>query len=416
MERFDAIVLGAGIVGVSAAWHLLRSGKTVAIVDRRAPGEETSFGNAGVVERDGFLPMSFPQKLGDLLRYAGNARSELHYHPGFLPSIAPYLLKMRRGSHPSQRVAYAAAMAPLMSRSVEEHRELAAAAGAQALFRETGGLRLYRTEAGYKYGQVNRDFADHYGFSYQVLTPGEVTEIEPNVKPVFHKAVLWTDAISSSSPGGVTKAYAAAFARDGGRVLSGDARTLKKAGEDWQVATADGPVVAPIVVAALGPWTPDLLKPLGINIPFAVIRGYHRHYRPVGNAGLSRPVLDLEKGFVITPMERGIRLTTGYEFADRDARPTPVQIERTLPLARELFPVGDPVDMDAWLGRRPCVPASLPVIGWAPRHKGLFLDFAHSHLGFTLGPVTGRLAAEMILRKPPSVDPRPFAAERFPGV
>jgi D-amino-acid dehydrogenase len=416
MERFDAIVLGAGIVGVSAAWHLLRAGKTAALVDRREPGEETSFGNAGVVERDGFLPMSFPQKLADLLRYAGNSRPELHYHPGFLPAIAPYLLKMRRGSHPSRRDAYAAAMAPLLLRSVEGHRELAAAAGAQALFRETGGLRIYRSEAGFKYGKASRDFADRYGARYQILTPGEVGELEPHVRPVFHRAVLWTDAISSSSPGGVTKAYAAAFVRDGGRIFSGDARSLTQAGDEWQVTTGDGAIAAPVAVAALGPWTPDLLKPLGLRIPFAVIRGYHRHYRPVGNAGLSRPVLDIEKGFVITPMERGIRLTTGYEFADRDAKPTPVQIDRTLPLARELFPVGEPVDMDAWLGRRPCVPDSLPVVGWAPRHKGLFLDFAHSHLGFTLGPVTGRLAAEMILGKPPSVDPRPFAAERFAGV
>ena len=135
-----------------------------------------------------------------------------------------------------------------------------------------------------------------------------------------------------------------------------------------------------------------------------------------GNASLARPVLDSERGFVITPMERGIRLTTGYEFAARDAKPTPVQVGRTLPYARELFPLGEAVHDDAWLGRRPCLPDSLPVIGWSPRHEGLFLDFGHSHLGFTLGPVTGRLAAEMITGESPSIDPRPFAPERFPGI
>src|SRR5258705_975435 len=111
MERFDAIVLGAGMVGVSAAWQLQKRGKKVAMVDRRVPGEETSYGNAGVVERDGFLPMSFPQKFFDLPRYAGNKQSEMHYRPGFIPSVASYLLLMRRGSHPSARPAYAAAMA-----------------------------------------------------------------------------------------------------------------------------------------------------------------------------------------------------------------------------------------------------------------------------------------------------------------
>ncbi|HZP19263.1 MAG TPA: FAD-binding oxidoreductase, partial [Bauldia sp.] len=221
---------------------------------------------------------------------------------------------------------------------------------------------------------------------------------------------------SVSSPGGVTKAYAAGFAADGGRIFTGDALTLRRTGAAWQVDAAGGPVEAPVVVAALGPWTPDLLKPLRISFPFAVVRGYHRHYRPTGNAYLSRPVLDIENGFVITPMERGIRLTTGYEFAARDAKPTPVQVGRALSLARDLFPLGDPADEDAWLGRRPCLPDSLPVIGWAPRQPGLFLNFGHSHLGFTLGPVSGRLAAEMIAGETPSIDPRPFAAERFPGL
>src|ERR1700757_881247 len=144
MNRFDVIVLGAGMVGVSAAWHLLRRGKAVALVDRRDPGEETSHGNAGVVERDGFLPMSFPQRLGDLLRYGLNREPQLHYHPGFLSAAAPFLPAIRRGSQPSQRDAYAAAMARLLKRTVEEHREFIKPAGAEALFRDTGGLRLYR--------------------------------------------------------------------------------------------------------------------------------------------------------------------------------------------------------------------------------------------------------------------------------
>jgi D-amino-acid dehydrogenase len=356
--------------------------------------------------------MSFPQTLGELLRYAGNRRPQLHYHPGFIPSVAGYLAAMRDGSKPERRPAYAAAMAPLMARTVEEHVALAKAAGALGFFRETGGLRLYRTEAGFLAGRPSRDFADRYGAQYRVLTADEATELEPNLAPAFHRAVWWNDAVSVSSPGGVTKAYAAQFARDGGRVLTGDARTLARVGDLWQADTTEGLATAPVAVVALGPWTVDVLRPLGYRFPFGVVRGYHRHFRPVGNAGLSRPVLDLENGFVITPMERGIRLTTGYEFADRDAPPTPVQIERTLPLARELFPVGEAVD-EPWLGRRPCLPDSLPLIGPAPRHDGLYIDTGHSHLGFTLGPVTGCLLAEMVTGETPVADPAPFAATRF---
>jgi D-amino-acid dehydrogenase len=416
MQRFDAIVLGAGMVGVSAAWHLLRRGKAVALVDRRAPGEETSHGNAGLVQRDGFLPMGFPQKLADLLRYGLNRQPEMHYHGRFLPTVAPFLLAMRRGSHPSRREAFAAAMAPLLERSVEEHVLLAEAAGARALFRATGGLRLYRSEAGFLAGKALRDFADRYGVPCQELSPGEVREIEPNLEPRFFRAVLWSDEISSSSPGGATKAYADQFQRDGGTVATGDARTLRSGEEGWSVETNAGKLSAPTTVVALGPWSPDVLKPLGYKFPFAVIRGYHRHFRPVGNANLARPVIDLQNGFAIAPMERGIRLTSGWEFADRDAPATPVQLGRVLPLARELFPLAEPVDFEPWLGRRPCLPDSLPVIGPAPRHPGLFLDFGHNYLGFTLGPATGRLAAEMIVGERPFADPRPFAPTRFANV
>ena len=302
MERFDIIVLGAGIVGASSAWHLLRRGRTVAIVDRRGPGEETSFGNAGLVERDGFLPMHFPESLGELMRFATNRTSQVHYHLGALPSLAPYLLAMRAGSHPSRFPAYAAAMAPLMARTVEEHRMIANAAGAGHLFRDTGGLRLYPTPEGIAGGKVSRDFADRYGAPYKILSRDEAIELEPNLKPDFAGAVWWNDVISSSSPGGVTKRYAEGAQKDGAKLFTGDARSLKREGDAWTVTTSAGPVTAATVLVALGPWSSDVLGPMGYRYPFGVIRGYHRHYKPIGNASLARLLVDTTNGYVITPI------------------------------------------------------------------------------------------------------------------
>jgi D-amino-acid dehydrogenase len=145
----------------------------------------------------------------------------------------------------------------------------------------------------------------------------------------------------------------------------------------------------------------------------AVKRGYHLHYRAEGNAALARPVLDEEGGYVITPMQRGIRLTTGVEFARRDAPKTPVQLKRTEALARGLFPLGGRVDPEPWMGARPVFPDSRPVIGPAPRHKDLWLAFGHQHLGFTLGPATGRLLAELMTGEKTFIDPTPFSVERF---
>jgi hypothetical protein len=144
-----------------------------------------------------------------------------------------------------------------------------------------------------------------------------------------------------------------------------------------------------------------VLRPLGYRFPLGIKRGYHMHYRPEGNASLARPVLDAQNGYVITSMTAGIRLTTGAEFATRDAPPTPRQLDRVEPLARAIFPLGARVDPEPWLGRRPCLPDMLPIIGAAPRHKGLWLDFGHHHLGLTLGPVSGRLLAEMMTGESP---------------
>jgi D-amino-acid dehydrogenase len=155
------------------------------------------------------------------------------------------------------------------------------------------------------------------------------------------------------------------------------------------------------------------LEPLGVKLPMAVKRGYHRHFTAQGNAALERPVVDVANGYLITPMEQGIRLTTGAEFAARDAQPTPVQFDRLMPKARELFPLGERADDKTWVGSRPCFPDSRPVIGRAPGHNGLWLAIGHAHWGLTLGPSTGRLLADMITGATPFCDPQAYAAERF---
>ena len=156
-----------------------------------------------------------------------------------------------------------------------------------------------------------------------------------------------------------------------------------------------------------------VFRPLGYRIPLGVKRGYHLHLAPRGNAVLRHPVLDADLGFLLAPMNRGIRLTTGVEFARRDAPPTPVQVQRALPRAHALFPLGEAVDAKPWLGARPCLPDMLPVIGRAPRHAGLWFDFGHQHHGLTLGPAVGRLLAEMMTGETPFANPGPFAVERF---
>lgn len=413
MPRTDAIVLGAGIVGTSAALHLAKRGLSVVLVDKRGPGEETSYGNAGVIEGNTLFPHAFPSGLGALLKIAFKQAPEANYHLSFLPQIAPWLWDYRINTRRAGSIAFAEAMRPLFTHAVSEHEALMSQAGATRYLRKDGWIKLYRTKAGFDATKRERDLAHSLGLTHRTLNVEEARELEPSLAPVFAHAVHWPEAASVSNPLAVTKAYAAQFVLLGGIMLKGDARTLHRSGDVWRVDTDEGPIDAKDAVIALGPWAPDVLGPLGIKLPLAAKRGYHRHFQPAGNAGLTRPVVDTDNGYCLAPMEQGIRLTTGAEFADRDAPPTPVQFERLMPAARGLFPLGAGIEAQPWMGSRPCFADSRPVIGRAPGQPGLWLDYGHAHWGLTLGPASGRLLAEMMTGAATYCDPVPYAAERF---
>jgi D-amino-acid dehydrogenase len=305
------------------------------------------------------------------------------------------------------------AMRPLFGRALEEHEALMAEAGAGRYLRRTGWLKLYRSDRDFAGTARERALATELGLPVRVMDVDAARALEPSLAPVFRHAVFWEEAASVTNPLAVTRAYAARFAAIGGVTGVGDARSLHRLGARWRVETVHGPIDSDVAVVALGPWAPDLLMPLGIKLPLAVKRGYHRHFGPRGNASLARPVVDADNGYCIAPMEQGIRITTGAEFAPRDAAPTPVQLDRLLPAARDLFPLGDAVENKPWIGARPCFADSRPVIGRAPGQPGLWLAYGHGHSGLTLGPVTGRLIAEMVTGGTPFCDPTPYGAERF---
>jgi D-amino-acid dehydrogenase len=409
----DVIVLGAGMVGTSAALHLQAKGKSVVLFDRRGIGEETSYGNAGIVEREDIMPVAVPREIGALIRYGLNLAPEANYHLSFLPKIAPWLFQLFLATDKAGIAAFAAATEMLSRVAIDEHRALSRQAGAEGFFRETGWVRLYRTHKGMAGSAGLHDLADQYGIKYQKLTIAELRELEPDLAPIGVGAVLWPETQSVSWPEGVTKAYGEMFVGRGGVVARGDARSLRRGANGWVVTSEAGEITAKDVVVALGPWSNDLLDRFDVKVPLAVKRGYHMHFAPKGEAKLGRPIVDVEKGYVITQMLKGIRLTTGIEFADRDAPPSPRQLEQLKPIARALFPLGAEADPEPWLGRRPVVPDGLPVLGPAPGVPDMWLDFAHGHLGFTLGPITGRLIAEAISGETPSIDLTPFRAERF---
>lgn len=410
----DVLVLGAGMVGVSAALHLQKRGRSVVLVDRRGAAEETSYGNAGLIQREGVVPYGFPRNIRKLWRYALNMLPEAHYHLTALPWHAAWLFRYWRYSTPERLAASARAANPLVERCIVEHRALMDDAGIADMIRETGYLKIFRThERLAAYTREQEEVRREFGINFVELDPAGIRQREPYLTGTLAGGLLMTDPVSIADPSALGKGYADLFVRRGGKFITADARTLEATADGWQVHTIDGPVAAREVVIALGPWSDDVLKPLGVHVPLGVKRGYNVHFRPRGDAVLNGPLFDIESGFVLAPMTRGIRLTTGAEFAHRDSPRTPVQLDKLEPIARGLFPLADRIESKPWMGSRPCLPDMLPMVGPIPGQRGLWADFGHHHLGFTLGPVTGRLLAEMITGEPTFTDPWPYRVDRF---
>jgi D-amino-acid dehydrogenase len=414
MARYDTVVLGAGIVGICVALHLQKRGRAVALVDRRGAAEETSFGNAGLIQREGVFPYGFPHDFGALLRYMLNRTIAAHYHPSALPRLAPFLWQYWRHSRPARHAEVARLYAKLIELCVAEHDALAVEAGAQALIVRGGWLKVFRTER-----ERDQRFAEaegwkmDFGVEHRKLDARALQDAEPYLAPVLAGALHWTQPTRALDPHALGQAYLARFQALGGEFLQGNAATLEADGAGWKLRTAKGPLEAGGVVVALGPWADVLTRALGYDLPLAVKRGYHMNYRAAGEAKLNHPILDVERGYFMGPVGRGIRLTTGAEFALRDAPRTPVQLARAEPIARDLFPLAERLDNEPWMGSRPCTPDMLPVIGPAPRHANLWFAFGHAHHGLTLAAVTGRLVAELVTGEAPCVDPAPYAAARF---
>lgn len=406
------LVLGAGMVGTCTALHLQQRGFDVLLVDRRAPGQETSLGNAGLIQREAVEPYAFPRAPGFWLNAASARGAEVHWHAKGLWQMAGPLWRYWGHSRPGPHAQATKAYSRLIAHATDEHGLLVAAAGAEDLVRREGFRFVFRTPQALEEAvQRAANLRQQFGVPSRAESAAELALAEPALRVPLAGALHWLDSWAVNDPGALVQRYADLLVARGGRVLLGDATSLQAQGAGWSVQTPEGRVQAEQAVLALGPWADGAIRTLGYRMPLFIKRGYHQHYRaPIQ---LRQPVLDAERGFVLAPMQRGLRLTTGAEFAPIDAPPTPVQLVKAEALARGLVDLGVALPEPPWLGARPCTADMLPVMGPAPRHKGLWFNFGHAHQGFTLGPVAGRLLAEMVLGQTPWIDPTPYAPARF---
>jgi len=410
-ERADVVVLGAGMVGVATANAARQRGFSVVLIDRREVGSETSYGNAGILSSGSIFPLNMPSLWRNLPTYLTNQNAALRWNPAWALQNARWVAGFLANASSARTRPRATALRGLIAASLGVHRQWIVEAGAPHRIRETGWLKAWRSDAIGAAKAEQAALAD-YGIKSAVLDRQAISALEPGILPVYGVGLLHTETASVDSPGAVVKAYAQMFARSGGEIRQADIKAMAPDREGWRIVLSDAELRARHVVVALGPWSKELLQPLGYRVPLGFERGYHQHFSPNPSRPLSRPIFDSDAGFLITPMEQGIRITTGVELTDRDAPSSFAQLDAVVPLARGVVEFGEAVG-DPWRGSRPTLPDSLPMIGPAPRHAGLWLAFGHQHIGFTTGAGTGLAIAAMIGGAAPPFDVAAFSPSRY---
>ncbi len=412
--RYKVIVIGAGMVGTSIAWHLQKNNSQVLLLDKKPPGSETSYGNAGLIQREAIHVHPFPRHLTELIKVLPNQSTDIRYR---WPAVFRYhqeLMQYWKYSAPLAVVKIEQEWQTLIEHCTTEHQKMITAASAEALIRRTGWVEMHRTEGKLEMAVAAAKEMREKGIEHNVLSTDELKALEPNGNfDGFVGAIHWLNSWQVSNPGALVKAYAKNFQEDQGKVGECKVEKILPDPDGWQVITDDGTFYSNQLVIAAGPWSNQLIKPLGYDLPLFPMRGYHQHFEVTKQNAIKHSLVDMDKGFVMGPMQQGIRITTGAEMTLMDAPKDFGQLQAVVQFAKNILPLKDTVEDEAWCGSRPCMPDMKPVIGPADKHDNLWFAFGHGHQGFTLGPVTGRIVAELIHNKPPIIDIEPFNAKRF---
>jgi D-amino-acid dehydrogenase len=412
-RAIDALVVGGGIVGISCALSAQERGLSVLLCDPGEARRRASYGNAGCISRSSLFPMSGPGFWKNLPNYLLNRDPGLRLHYAKLPRITPWILGFMKAANVRALRRAATALDHLTSRAFDAHMDLATRAGATALIKREGMLRLYRTEAAFHSAAHEREILLEHGVKFEVIEGSALHELEPALRRPFAKGVLYPETGSVSDPGGLVEAYRKLFADGGGRIAQATVEELRPEGEGWVARFAGGEARARQAVIAAGGWSHGLTRALGYRFPLAVERGYHLHLAPGEGPPLNRPIHDSGGYHMLAPMRQGVRVTSGVELAPLSAPPDTTQIDAAVREARGTLALGAPVENEPWIGARPSTPDGLPVIGEAPRHRGLLLAFGHGHIGLSNGPITGQAIGDLLLGRPAAFEISPFSASRF---
>jgi glycine/D-amino acid oxidase-like deaminating enzyme len=405
------IVLGAGVAGLASAVYLQRSGRQVLVIDPLPPAGGTSYGNAGLISSDTAVPIALPGMLGKVPRWLADREGPLIVRPAYFPTALPWLMRWIAASRLQRVLQISDAMRALHKDSLVCWRELLGAEHYADLIRPVGQVRLWEGEGAES--RIEMMVAERHGIRVQRLDADALRQIYPDISQNVSHGLLVPGNAYTVNPQRLVRTLGMLLVEAGGEIIAERAMKIIPHGSGgYRVITNISNRSAPKVVVATGAWTRELLDPLGIRVPLETERGYHA-MMPAPNMTLPIPISVKNRGFGLTSMEDGLRAAGTVEIGGLRA---PLDERRAMVLvahAKRIFPKLETGEPSYWMGHRPSTPDSLPVLGEAPGRPGLFLSFGHGHFGMTGSPPSARLVSQLVNGAPPSIDPRPYACNRF---
>ena len=412
MPPVSIIVVGAGIVGASTALALQQDGHQVTLLDREHPCAGASFGHAGGIINAYCTPTAMPGITIDALKMLAKPSSPLSIRPAYFLKILPWLIRFVNESRHSKVMHNARALHALSKLAVESWLQLVGDTKLNGLLESGGWLKVYESKHSFAGSLKARVLMDQIGSPYEVLNADEIRQLEPQLAPIFNYAIFQQNSLRLINPQRMVQGMVDLLVNRGGKYRQFNVESINTDSDRVNLGNSQKTISAQKVVIAAGAWSRPLARQLGDNVPLDTERGYHLML-PVESSGLlSRPVINGENSFVLSPMEMGLRLTSQVEFAGLDGEPHYQNIRSLLPAAKRMLPDLDTTEQSVWMGFRPSLPDSLPVIGYSTRSSKVLYAFGHQHLGITLGAVTARIIADMVAARDPAINLDPYKPKR----
>jgi D-amino-acid dehydrogenase len=409
----DVAIIGAGIVGLAAAQKLQAAGRRVTLIERRGVAQGASFGNAGALAFSDILPLAASGKIRQVPRWLMDPLGPLTIPPAYALKIAPWLLRFWRAGWPDRIRESIAAQGAMMRLAAREMDAMIAEAGLAAMVRSDGSLELYESEAEFAASAPGWAARTDHGIAFEHVQGERLAELQPGLSPGFVRGTFVPEWRTVSDPFDFATALARAVAGRGARFIRGDVSAVVPLADGAAIRMADGlSLSAAAVVIAAGAWSRRLSDTLGDRIPLETERGYNTTL-PKGAFDVRRQLIFGGHGFVITPLSTGLRVGGAVELGGLDLPPNFARSAAMLAKAETFLPGLKPEGGREWMGFRPSLPDSLPVIGPSQASPRIVYAFGHGHLGLTQSAGTGRLVRELVCGETPSIDISPFRASRF---